>query len=203
MSGNNRLILTTLTALAALGAVTAAQAQYIVQYSDPQGGYGYRAEPLYPYVTQPQVIYPQQAPARAYPYVRSQSNGPKARAVSKTDPDLVGELRKRANKKKIDKTIVVREKPVVREHVRIVDDPPIIVRREINEDQVGSVPSHAQDVPSAGRVIRAEAEVTIIGPDRMSIRLFRKRDGSDANAKVSKSDTKAEARADSKKTKIR
>jgi hypothetical protein len=52
-------------------------------------------------------------------------------------------------------------------------------------------------------VIRAEAEVTIIGPDRMSIRLFRKRDGSDANAKVSKSDTKAEARADSKKTKIR
>ena len=35
-----------------------------------------------------------------------------------------------------------------------------------------------------GRVIRAEAEVTIIGPDRMSIRLFRKRKGGDANARA-------------------
>jgi hypothetical protein len=33
------------------------------------------------------------------------------------------------------------------------------------------------------RVIHAEAEVTIIGPDRMSIRLFRKR-GGNANAKA-------------------
>ena len=29
------------------------------------------------------------------------------------------------------------------------------------------------------RVIRAEAEITILGPDRMSIRLFRKRRGGD------------------------
>ena len=36
-----------------------------------------------------------------------------------------------------------------------------------------------------GRVIRAEAEVTILGPDRMSIRLFRKgHGGKDANAEV-------------------
>ena len=36
------------------------------------------------------------------------------------------------------------------------------------------------------RVIRAEAEVTILGPDRMSIRLFRKghKGGGDANAEV-------------------
>jgi hypothetical protein len=54
-------------------------------------------------------------------------------------------------------------------------------------------------VPPTGRVIRAEAEVTILGPDRMSIRLFRKHDGSDANAKASK----AEARAENKKSKIR
>jgi hypothetical protein len=35
-------------------------------------------------------------------------------------------------------------------------------------------------------VIRAEAEVTILGPDRMSIRLFRKghNKGGDANAEV-------------------
>lgn len=34
------------------------------------------------------------------------------------------------------------------------------------------------------RVIRAEAEITILGPDRMSIRLFRKGQGRDANAEV-------------------
>ena len=35
------------------------------------------------------------------------------------------------------------------------------------------------------RVIRAEAEVTILGPDRMSIRLFRKRKGgADAKAEA-------------------
>ena len=34
------------------------------------------------------------------------------------------------------------------------------------------------------RVIRAEAEVTILGPDRMSIRLFRKEKARDANAEV-------------------
>jgi len=32
------------------------------------------------------------------------------------------------------------------------------------------------------RVIRAEAEVTILGPDRMGIRLFRKRTGPEAKA---------------------
>ncbi|MDI3468102.1 MAG: hypothetical protein OJF62_000165 [Pseudolabrys sp.] len=34
------------------------------------------------------------------------------------------------------------------------------------------------------RVIHAEAEVTILGPDRMNIRLYRKRDGLDASAKA-------------------
>ena len=32
------------------------------------------------------------------------------------------------------------------------------------------------------RVIRAEAEVTILGPDRMNIRLFRKGRGTSVNA---------------------
>jgi hypothetical protein len=42
-------------------------------------------------------------------------------------------------------------------------------------------------VPAAdkkARIIRAEAEVTILGPDRMSIRLFRK-GGRGADAKAS------------------
>lgn len=192
MPGTMR-ILTVLIAM--LGFAGAAQAQYVVQYADPQGN-AYRIEPLYPYAAQPQIIYPEQP--RAYPYVRSQRAAPKAQVVSKTDPVLVEELRKRASKKKIDKVIVVREKPIVREHVRVVDDPPIIVDRHITEDQVAPVP-HRVEVPPTGRVIRAEAEVTILGPDRMSIRLFRKNDGRDANAKASK----AEASADTKKSKIR
>jgi hypothetical protein len=117
---------------------------------------------------------------------------------------LVEELRKRRHKKKdvvvvekkdkdveIDTKRVVREKPVVRKHIRVVDDPPIVVQREISEEgQVLSeqrVPSaQAQVLPpvSGGRVIHAEAEVTILGPDRMNIRLYRKNDGRDAQARA-------------------
>jgi hypothetical protein len=173
--------------------------------------------PLYPYVVQqPQYSYPQPQYAQPYPYVQTQhvrpvrrdSAEPRAsepsRKVSKTDPVLIEELRKRGHKKKdvviserkkdieIDKKRIVREKPVVRNHIRIVDDPPIVVQREISEDgQVLSeqrVPAaQAQVVPapvSGGRVIHAEAEVTILGPDRMNIRLYRKYVGRDAQAKV-------------------
>jgi hypothetical protein len=72
----------------------------------------------------------------------------------------------------------------------VVEHPPIVVQREVSEDQVGEGGGHAQAVPQAApfaaRTIRAEAEITILGPDRMSIRLFRKQDGGDANAKVAK-----------------
>ena len=119
--------------------------------------------------------------------------------MSKTDAVLVEELRSKGRKKKIekdtvvvdnkdvkiDKKIVVREKPIVRKHIRVVDNPPIVVQREIDENgQVLSEqrvpPAQAQVSTQApapmgvGRVIHAEAEVTILGPDRMSIRLYRK-----------------------------
>jgi hypothetical protein len=42
----------------------------------------------------------------------------------------------------------------------------------------------AETRDNSKRVIRAEAEITILGPDRMSIRLFRKGQGRDANAEV-------------------
>jgi hypothetical protein len=168
-------------------------------------------EPLYPYAAQPQYAYPQPryaAPAypqsypQAYPYARTR---PAARAQSKTDPALVEELRKgrHAPRKKaatavtppvkIDKTVVVREKPVVRNHIRVVDDPPIVVRREIDESQLPVAPAvpAIRPEPAGGRVIHAEAEVTILGPDRMSIRLYRKSDGRDANAKALPNKTRA------------
>src|SRR4051794_994194 len=102
MCYNNKRILMSLAVLAALGFANGAQAQYVVQYSDGLGGYGYRAEPLYPYAPQPQIIYPQQSAPRAYPYVRSpQANvavKPASTMVSKADPALIAELRKRGKK---------------------------------------------------------------------------------------------------------
>jgi hypothetical protein len=169
----------------------------------------YQPAPLYPYAAQPQVIYatPQAAP-QPYPYVRSTPAAkPKLRAESKIDPALIEELRKRRHDikqetkaetkpsrrpepplrhKHIDKTIIVRDKPVVRNHYRVIDDPPVIVQREIDESQLAPAPApqlRAQQA-NGGRVIHAEAEVTILGPDRMSIRLYRKGDGRDANAKA-------------------
>ena len=180
----------------------AAQAQY-VSYAQPA--------PLYPYVVQQPQYYPQPYPYVQSPNVRSvprEHYAPRAsepsRKVSKTDPALVEELRNRGRKKKdkdvvivdkkeiaIDKKIVVREKPIVRKHIRVVDSPPIVVQREIDENgqvlseqRVPAVQAQAPGPMVAGRVIHAEAEVTIIGPDRMSIRLYRKNDGRDANAKA-------------------
>jgi hypothetical protein len=184
----------------------AAQAQY---YAQPA--------PLYPYVAQQgQYVYPQpQYAPRPYPYAQSpnvrsvmpERPAPRAAArAHKTDPVLVEELRHRGHKKKdasiisegkkdieIDKKRIVREKPVVRRHIRVVDDPPIVVQREISEQgqvlseqrvPVAQVPAQLPPPSPGGRVIHAEAEVTILGPDRMNIRLYRKSDGRDANAKA-------------------
>ena len=104
------------------------------------------------------------------------------------------------NETTINTSKVVREPPVVRETTRVVDDPPRVVeRRHIVEDAVA--PAHpkrraqgavaeaeGEQTPRAddvkARVIRAEAEITILGPDRMSIRLFRKRHGAEPEAKA-------------------
>jgi hypothetical protein len=198
------LIVATIMAAAFGGS---AHAQYYVQPA-----------PLYPYVVQQgQYVYPQpQYAPRSYPYAQS----PNVRSVArdrrvprasepahKTDPAMVEELRHRRHKKKddvasdrhkdieIDKKRIVREKPVVRRHIRVIDDPPIVVQREISEHgQVLSeqrlptvqaqAPVQLPPPPAGGRVIHAEAEVTILGPDRMNIRLYRKSDGRDANAKA-------------------
>jgi hypothetical protein len=70
-----------------------------------------------------------------------------------------------------------------------------VVQREVSEDQIGEGGGHTQAVPQGApqgaplvgaRTIRAEAEITILGPDRMSIRLFRRQEGGDANAKAAK-----------------
>jgi hypothetical protein len=91
----------------------------------------------------------------------------------------------------IHTTKIVREAPVVIEHRRVVDDPPrIIERRHYVEDAPAprkrvavehvrkkrEKKSAEHESEGKPRVIRADAEVTIVGPDRMTIRLLRKRD---------------------------
>jgi hypothetical protein len=103
---------------------------------------------------------------------------------------------------------VVDDPPRVIERRHITEDAPgrglIKHRREVGQEDVvveqGVAPREAKrlakgkHVPREAkskevdgkRVIRAEAEVTILGPDRMSIRLFRKghKGGGDASAEV-------------------
>lgn len=99
--------------------------------------------------------------------------------------------------RKIDSKSVIYEKPIVIERRRYVDDPPVVVQRHHVVDVPAPVPDAAAQVDTGaappagpgyngprGRVIHAEAEVTILGPDRMSIRLYRKGRGLDANAKA-------------------
>jgi hypothetical protein len=197
----------------------AVQPQYV--YPQPQ----YAPQP-YPYVQSPYVrhVPPQYQPPRQHAAPRASQP---RRKVSKTDPALVEELRRGRHEKKksharkkekeevvaidddknveIDKKIVVREKPVVRKHVRVVEEPPIVVEREIDEHgrvlgegraqyprggDLDHGRDHGRDHGGGGRVIHAEAEVTILGPDRMNIKLTRKSDGRDANAEVLPAKTK-------------
>jgi len=105
---------------------------------------------------------------------------------------------------------VVDDPPRVIERRHITEDAPgrglIKHRREVGQEDVviepGGAPAEAKrsakakralheaktkepKESTAKRVIRAEAEVTILGPDRMSIRLFRKgQRARDANAEV-------------------
>lgn len=121
-----------------------------------------------------------------------------ARRHSKVDPALIAELRSRSMPKSanINTTKVVRDPPVVIETKRYVDDPPRVVERyRVEGDKPVAAPNkrvaigeitvkHKHTKKGAGksagnekRVIEADAEITILGPDRMNIRLFRKGSG--------------------------
>ena len=100
----------------------------------------------------------------------------------------------------------MRDPPVVIETKRVVDDPPrVIERHHVVEDEpvrsrrkpaaveeretkkhagADDTKKHAAADDTKKRVIQAEAEITILGPDRMSIRLFRKGQGPKANARA-------------------
>jgi len=125
------------------------------------------------------------------------------RRVTHNDPALIEKLRRRhagkIDRDVINTTRIVREKPMVIERERVVDDPPRVIERRHYVEDAPAAPlrQHTARIETdvkpqreakgrvEKRVIRAEAEVTILGPDRMSIRLFRKRaSGADAKAEA-------------------
>jgi hypothetical protein len=184
---------------------TAAHAQYYGGPTQPAPLYPYAVQGDQPYAVEvaPNTYMIQRtAPARAYPYVRNRSSGrgilnqPAEPSPGKfdrphkpVDHALVEELRQRHQNKDavVTTTKIVRDRPVVRETRRVVDDPPrIIERRHVIDDEAGTIelekPAGRDD--NKKRVIQADAEVTILGPDRMSIRLFRKGQGPKANARA-------------------
>jgi hypothetical protein len=145
---------------------------------------------------------------RAQPRKLAVAAAPAAkRRHSKIDPALIEELRKRPRVEPpvVNTTQIVQEKPIVRETTRYVDDPPRVVERRhyadgepapTNEKRLKTAEAAAgarvirrrggnhggQIGDGEKRVISADAEITILGPDRMSIQLFRKGNRAKAEA---------------------
>jgi hypothetical protein len=179
--------------IAGLAPVTAAQAQSYERVGRPS---------LYPYEPPPGQPYAVEVAPGAYVIHRPRERriyravgrrviraAPHRRAVRQVEKHK--SAGRRAGKA-INTRWIVREKPLVIETRRVVDDPPTVIERRHYVDDV-PVPPRRRPIAKrvrkrAGdkdpRVIHADAEITILGPDRMSIRLIR-RDGQalDANAR--------------------
>lgn len=209
-SSSRKFLLMAAVAIAAIMLPAAtAQAQYYgnAYAQQPPPLYPYVVQNNQPYAVQVAPgTYVIQRPAAERPRPNRGNSSARKSAIKKTAPAsdrprkpvdhaLVDELRQRAKSKNsqskdntINTTKIVRGKPIVVETTRVVDDPPRIVERYNVVDGAPSRPPRGDVAKRPGRddgkkrVIRAEAEITIIGPDRMSIRLFRKGDASNASA---------------------
>jgi hypothetical protein len=129
--------------------------------------------------------------------LRKRSERKAAIEAKKEKENIVGDTGMKRTVFKTKK--IVRDRPLVIVHKRYVDDPPRVIERPVVVDDttrrncdrglmvhcdpapapVVSVPAPAPFVRIGGeagkkRVINAEAEITILGPDRMNIRLFRR-----------------------------
>jgi hypothetical protein len=211
-SHSRNLALLAVIAAGILPATAARAQSYGAAYAPPPPLYPYVVQQNQPYAIQVSPnTYVIQHPAhtRDHPHARCKNCGNRAaiaapkkaaprfdRPHKPVDHALVEELRKRSHSKDtVNTTKIVREAPVIVETKRYVDDPPrVIERRHVVEDapaqsRRGLMTNDDVDAGQAAsrddgkkRVIRAEAEVTIIGPDRMNIRLFRQRHGPNAKA---------------------
>ena len=157
-----------------------AQAQYNGATAQPA--------PLYPYAVQdhqPNAVevapntygVRRPAPTRAYPYVgRRGGHAALDRPHKKADRALIEEMHRLPPIKRIviNTRKIGHDAPVGVETRRMIERRHFVADRDIKKRA-------GRDV-SKKRVIQADAEITIHEPDRMSIRLFRKRHGSKANA---------------------
>jgi len=188
-----------------------ARAQWYSSYPQQAPAYPYGTQQPYAVEVAPGTyVFHHPDAQRGSPYVRcvkdcgeharrhrAERDAPdEARPRPHADPALIEELRRRSHAKRtvVNTTRVVRDPPVVIVHKRVVDDPPrVIVRRHIVEEppvpsrrEAAAEPELADKGARLGdkRTIRADAEVMILGPDRMTIRLFRKRRGAEADARA-------------------
>jgi hypothetical protein len=185
---------------------------YGAAYNGQPPFYPYAVQPGQPYaveVAPNTYVIRRPAASRAYPYLHRASAihhrvSAKALRASASDQPRVKTDRHHSVGKRIAKhgvvetKTIVHEKPVVVETRRVVNDPPRVIERRHYVEDAPASPAAARQKPAAAearvtgaldkrgdgkqRVIHAEAEVTILGPDRMSIRLFRKRAVRDAKA---------------------
>jgi hypothetical protein len=145
--------------------------------------------PLYPYAVPEEGpfavelapnIYAIPYPLAAFPYVHCLDGCGRRAPIAQW-------RRHHVKRNASNSTIIVHDEPVVIETERVVDDPPrVIERRHMVEDAASdssrppAVTGHRSAGKRAGRdagkrrVLQADAEVTIIEPDRMIIRLRRK-----------------------------
>jgi hypothetical protein len=178
------------------------------QMAAPPPLYPYAVQPnpyMQPYAV-PQA-YPQRPPRQRAAKARASRTDPSLVAELRTNPRYKRHVVNKTIYVQGEPIIVEKKKyvddpPRVIERRHYVDEAPAPKRHKrgliVSEDEgiqqsdplviegpapAKRKPKHkdADPTPSKPRVIRAEAEVTILGPDRMSIRLFRKR-GTDANA---------------------
>lgn len=185
-------------------AVQVAPNTYVIQRPEPQRNYPYVSERKRMAVAAP-------APGkfdRPHKPVDHALVQELRQRVQKKDADQASV--EPAKKSATNTTKIIRHAPVVRETRRYVDDPPRVIdqvtvddseepqnrglltqprggtQRNIDIVTPNSAPPRAVAAPAdkSPRVISADAEVTILGPDRMSIRLFRKGQGPRANARA-------------------
>ncbi len=172
-----------------LSVVTAAAGAAIVSVSGAAAQTYVQPDALDPYAPPP-ASYTYAVPApqagRAYPYVGGQP-APYYYAYPRAPRGGAKVLHRPANE-------IVDERPLPRRHKQvetIVVDQPVKPPSAAKSVSPPKAPARHADVTGttgAGRVIRAEAEVTILGPDRMSIRLIRKRGTNPADSSAQSED---------------
>lgn len=165
---NRRLALfvALVTLAAGLMPATAAWAQY------SGAGFGRQPAPLYPYAVRGNRPSTVEAAPRNYPYVGNAHASKIERPYKRKALTRTKGLRRHHSVKRA----VVRSRGIVRKPPAVIESKPQVTVEERGPRKPAATGTGKE------RVITADAEVTIFGPDRMVIRIFRKQDQSKRNA---------------------